>query len=115
MNASTGDLLWSYVSAFVGESPVVANGVVFSSTSALSASTGALLWSRDLYSFGQTIVANGVVYISSGDDGKLYAFARTRSPAEQAADSKRPVVRMLHSDFNLKVSKPFATTSGAKF
>ena len=81
LNASTGDLLWTYTTGnTVTGSPAVANGVVYVGSAddnvyALNASTGAKLWS---FTTGNQVisspaVANGVVYINS-TDGNLYAL-----------------------------------------
>ena len=80
LNANTGALRWSYLTAQnVGSSPAVVNGVVYIASGdsttgsgtvyALSASTGALLWSlsRPTAVESSPAVANGVVYF--GDDG----------------------------------------------
>jgi outer membrane protein assembly factor BamB len=88
LNASTGDQLWNY---YIGSSaplarddasaPVIANGIVYVSSAftdtvyALNASTGAKLWSYTTGNsgFASPAVANGVVYIGSGD-GNVYAL-----------------------------------------
>lgn len=73
---------------------------------ALNASTGALLW---LYPTGSTIdisspaVANGIVYVGSGD-GNVYAFSQIGA-AEQEAVQKTSL-KQLRPDFSLKVSSP---------
>ena len=114
---STGDLLWTYPSTPNSSSPAVANGVVYigsldDNVYALNASTGAELWS---YATGLPIVcaspavANGVVYVGSLD-GRVYAFGLPRGLAPQAP--KRPDLKTLHPDFNLKVSQAVANVAG---
>jgi len=80
LKASTGALLWSYVTgSFVYFcSPAVANGVVYvgsysSEVDALNASTGALLWSYAVQMESSPTVVNGVVYVGVG--GHVSAFA----------------------------------------
>jgi outer membrane protein assembly factor BamB len=101
----------------VQSSPAVANGVVYigsddNNVYALNASTGILLWS---YTTGGAVtsspaVANGVVYIGS-DGGNVYAFGLTGGSrrksvsATQEEASKRPDLRTLRPDFNLKASQ----------
>ncbi len=122
LNANTGVLLWRYATgSYVTSSPAVANGLVYVASEdgkmyALNASTGALLWSyaTDGRVQGSPAVANGAVYIGSFDHN-VYAFGPTRDQAERGASLKPPVLRTLCPDFSLKVSKPSATTSGAKF
>ncbi len=81
LNASTGALLWSFITGgAVSSSPAVVNGVVYVGSEdhkvyALDASTGALDWS---YTTGGAVtsspaVVNSVVYIGSLDD-KVYAL-----------------------------------------
>jgi outer membrane protein assembly factor BamB len=98
----------------------VANGVVYVGSDdknvyALNANTGALLWSyttgNEVYS--SPTVTNGMVYVGS-QDGNVYAFGLThgraqRNPEKQDAASKRPELKALRADFNLKVSNPVAT------
>lgn len=90
LNASTGAFLWKYAAqddrVFA---PVVANGVVYATSSpiipnyshldALDAKTGALLSVRVLDGEDGTsaAVANGVVYVSQGGfyNGSVYAFS----------------------------------------
>jgi outer membrane protein assembly factor BamB len=120
LKASTGTLLWSYTTAGpVYSSPAVANGVVYvvsRKTYALSARTGALLWSYP--TIGEAVspspaVANGVVYVGSYD-GKVYAFGLKQGSEQAGAASKRPSLKTLRPDFNLKVSQPVATPAGAR-
>ncbi len=81
MNATTGALLWQYMTANeFSSSPAVANGVVYVGSSdhslyALDASTGALLWKYTTggYIPGTPVIVNGKVYASS-TDFSLYAF-----------------------------------------
>jgi outer membrane protein assembly factor BamB len=115
LNATTGALLWS---SALGSVPAVAGGVVYivggNDLYALNAHTGALLWS---YATGGGVtsrpaIANGVVYIGSYDN-KVYAFgltggARSKGVSAKEAASKRPDLRTLRPDFNLKVSEPVA-------
>ena len=111
-------LLWSYTTGGdVDSSPAVANGVVYVGSTdnnlyALNASTGAKLWS---YATGDGVlsspaVANGVVYVGSYDYN-VYAFGLPRGLEPQPP--KRPALKTLHPDFNLKVSQPVATPARA--
>jgi outer membrane protein assembly factor BamB len=116
LDAYTGDLLWSYATgANTLSDATVANGVVYvgskypDNVSAFGAASGKLLWS---YATGGYVedptVANGVVYATACDDGKFYAF----TPSNQAnatvnppqSGAKRPDLKALHPDVNLKVS-----------
>ncbi len=117
LKASTGGKLWSHnVGNWVYSSPAVANGVVYigsedNNVYALNARTGAKLWS---YATGGEVtesspaVANGVVYVGSLDH-KVYAFGLKNGLDESGASSKRPDLKMLLPDFNLKVSQSAAT------
>ena len=80
LNASTGALLWSYLTGgSVDASPAVANGVVYigsfdGNMYALDASTGTKLWNFSAGAIGSSaVVANGVIYFGSGD-GSVYAL-----------------------------------------
>jgi hypothetical protein len=65
--------------------------------------------------FSSPAVANGVVFVGS-DDGNVYAFGQiSGNRAKQQPTSDRPDLKMLSPDFNLKVSKPVATPSGADY
>jgi outer membrane protein assembly factor BamB len=88
---------------------------------ALNAKTGASLWSTSIGDsssrwglFSSPIVVNGVVYVGS-EDGNVYAFGLKRGQEKSEAKSKRLGLKMLHADFNLIVSRPVATLSGAEF
>ncbi len=115
LNANNGELLWSFTaSVYELSDATVANGVVYVGSAypnnlyVLNATTGKLLldyatggWVQD------PTVVNGVVYMTSYNDGKIYALA----PAAEAdakdphrPASKRPSLKTLHPDFNLKVS-----------
>jgi len=119
LNASTGALLWSYTTGGgVNSSPAVANGVVYvgsldDNVYALNAGTGAKLWS---YTTGGPIfwsspaVVNGVVYIGSSD-GNVYAFGLKK---DQERAGAVPALKVLHPDFNLKVSQSVATPAGTR-
>ncbi len=119
LNASTGALLWSYLTSAPSgalESPAVANGVVYvvshnSTVYALNASTGTLLWSNAAYIEGPPTVVNGVVY--TGGDGGVHAFGLKKGREQADAASKRPGLKMLHPDFNLKVSQPSTAPADA--
>jgi outer membrane protein assembly factor BamB len=83
-SAADGTQLWSTsITDGHGQSPSVANGVVYTpggvegSFWALDASTGDPLWSftaGNLVGGGSDMIANGRVYVGSAD-GNLYAFA----------------------------------------
>jgi outer membrane protein assembly factor BamB len=81
LNASSGELLWTYATgSWVGSSPAVANGVVYVGSNddnmyALEAETGLKLWSYTANGgvSSPPAVANGMVYVGS-DNGKVYAF-----------------------------------------
>jgi outer membrane protein assembly factor BamB len=81
LNATTGQLLWSYLTGnYIASTLAVASGLVYFSSPdgklyALNAATGQLVWS---YATGFTIndsplVANGLVYIGASN-GVLYAL-----------------------------------------
>jgi outer membrane protein assembly factor BamB len=115
LNASTGALLWSYLTdASVVSSPAVANGVVYVASNdvmyALNASTGAPLWISyppGGFVVSSPVVANGVIYISSLDS--ILAFGHTSGAGRKPRTaSKRPDLTKLRPDFSLKVSKPVA-------
>ena len=75
-NVKNLTLKWSTAPAGGFSSPAVANGVVYSATYALDASTGDLLWSYTAagnYVSSSPAVANGVVYVGS-NDGNVYAL-----------------------------------------
>ena len=87
LNATTGTLLWHYVTNTVfHNTPVVANGIVYASSSnnylyALNATTGSLLWNYLLNSCSpqqcaiySPAVANGVVYINNGTSNPTYLY-----------------------------------------
>ena len=82
LNASTGAKLWSfYTGNEVGDSPALANGVVYVATYnwivyALNARTGTQLWSYFIDGGAVSpspAVANGVVYVGS-TNFNFYAF-----------------------------------------
>jgi outer membrane protein assembly factor BamB len=86
LNASTGAKLWSYTTGdSMAFSPAVANGVVYLDTInfttvsgalyALNASTGAKLWSYVTGpAYEAPAVANGIVYVTGGEDFNVYAL-----------------------------------------
>jgi len=79
---------------------------------ALSAKTGAKLWSYTTggYVDSSPAVANGMVYVGSDDDN-VYAFGLPDGDQSKPdATSKRPDPKTLHPNFSLKASKPAATT-----
>ena len=89
----------------------MANGVVYVGSNdnnvyALDAATGTFLWS---YATGDQVVSSptvvdGVVYIGSGDYN-VYAFNLSRGDeARQEIDSRRPNLKTLRPDLDLKVS-----------
>ena len=110
LNASTGTLMWSFPAPlYVDSSPAVANGVVYvgswaGNMYALNASTGAKLWNYGVGRIGGSspAVVNGSVYVASRR-GVLYAFGLKHS-RERAEASRRPDLKMLRPDFNLKAS-----------
>ena len=68
-----------------------------------------MLWS---YATGGRVlsdfaIVNGMVYMSSYDDGLIYAFTHNNK-----ANGKRPELKTLHPDFSLRVAKTVATASG---
>ena len=74
LNATTGALVWKYPAQSSRSTPAFARGVLYvssyqGSVYALNASTGAVIWSHDGLGFylHSPVVANGVVYVSSGD------------------------------------------------
>jgi outer membrane protein assembly factor BamB len=89
-DARTGAPKWSFKAGTeVDDAPAVANGVVYVASTengvlyALNASSGASLWSAPAtghFMFSSPSVANGMVFIGS-DDGKLYAYGLSGSPA----------------------------------
>ena len=94
LNASTGAFLWNYaIQDYQVSAPVVANGVVYATSSpqipnyshldALNAKTGALLSVMLLDGEGGTsaAVANGVVYVGQAGfyNSSLYAFSLAQS------------------------------------
>jgi serine/threonine-protein kinase len=101
-NAAAGTVLWNGGPAFAAAT--VANGVVYAGSAlrqvyALSAATGAALWS---YATGGAVesspaVANGVVYTGS-NDSNVYAFDLS---AGQAAPA-RPGSSALHPNYRLR-------------
>jgi len=125
LNASTGTLLWRYPTTYeIESSPAVANGVVYVNSDnlnlyALDAETGALLWTYPSGAgYSSPTIADGVVYIDSFENSAIYAFSlqlgdRPRK-APVAKRTERPSPRALRPDFNLKVSKSVAITSGAE-
>lgn len=95
LNAGTGRLRWAInvgPGSIAGDgaagvtSPIVANGVVYvsgpdikihtSKLFALDAATGKQRWAISVSGreYGYLAVANGLLYASSGDDGKIYAY-----------------------------------------
>ena len=101
-NATTGAVLWSASPggplSILGDSPAVANGMVYIGASvtgqhgsssgvlyALKARTGKIIWSAPVASgiTSSPAVANGVVYVGS-DDGTLFAF-NAKTGAELAS------------------------------
>jgi outer membrane protein assembly factor BamB len=117
LNGQTGALQWRFTN---GEgqvvcSPAIANGVVYAATFhfyAVNAKTGALLWSYragNANVLSSPTVVNGRVYVASGLE-QIYAFALTNADEViQKEIYKRPDLRTLRPDFNLKVSNPVAT------
>jgi len=81
LDAHTGALLWRHASVGSVNEPAVADGVVYAGSTdhnvyALDARTGDILWT---YTAGDwvaatPIVANGIVYVNSGDGFPLYAL-----------------------------------------
>jgi outer membrane protein assembly factor BamB len=111
LNTQYGAPVWGYeTNGNVNSSSAVANGVVYVGSEdwnlyALNASTGALLWN---YTTGGNVdsspaVANGVVYVGS-DDNFVYAFGLANNA--EAAPSRRPSLKTLRPNFDLKPSLP---------
>jgi hypothetical protein len=56
----------------------------------------------------------GSTWLTVGsEDGNVYAF-RLKGQEKSEANSKRPGLKMLHPDLNLKVSQPVATPAGTR-
>jgi eukaryotic-like serine/threonine-protein kinase len=76
LKASTGTRLWTFATGDGAASPAEANEVIYFSSGdtvyALNAATGAKMWTF-ASGVASSAVANGVVYIGSGD-GHMYAF-----------------------------------------
>ncbi len=85
--SNVGNLVqdWFYpISAFtdksITSSPVVVNGALYVVSPdgplfALNASTGALLWQKDINAIGNVDVVNNVLYVSSFSDNASYIYA----------------------------------------
>ncbi len=120
LDAHTGAMLWSYAIGRLYSSPAVADGVLYVGSAndnvyALNAHSGAMLWSYTTGAqvFSSPAVANGVVYVGS-DDGSVYAFSLKYGSQQTDGASKRPDLKTLRPDFNLKVSQEGTTTAGAE-
>jgi outer membrane protein assembly factor BamB len=80
LEASTGDLLWSYYQGNNSDGGVAeANGVVYftansGATTALNERTGAELWSYQSELPLQPAVVDGVLYIGDQISSTMYAF-----------------------------------------
>jgi outer membrane protein assembly factor BamB len=113
LDGLTGAELWSYSPiGFVSlAAPVLTNGVMYFGTwdnnlYALSARHGERLWSYTTggYIEGSPSVVNGIVYVGS-DDNNVYAFGLPDGDGpQQDAASKRPDLKTLHPNSNLKPS-----------
>lgn len=119
INASTGLQVWSSSQTY-GQ-PVVANGMVYASSSpngaafylyALNASDGSLQWSYKAVSatFSPPVAANGLVYVQATDDN-VYALNGANGSlvwSHTAGDRFTPVVAngVLYAGFN------FSSTPG---
>ncbi len=100
------------LNGIVTGSPMVANNVVYTSTLdrlyALSAASGAVLWSTDAIAGGlnSPVVANGILYYGSSD-GNLYAFSVHGEPLSArrpgGALGIKPALSALKPDLSLKV------------
>ena len=112
---TAGGLAWSQILGGSADgSPMVANGVVYTGTQhrlfALSAATGAILWSADATQEGFTspLVADGILYYPARD-GNLYAFSvNGRAPASRLAGGAlgvRPALSALKPDYSLKAQR----------
>lgn len=74
LDATTHQVIWQYMWNYaIGDTPVVASGVVYFNSTALDAKSGALRWTSGVHFFGLPAVARGVVYVGSDDD-KVYAL-----------------------------------------
>jgi len=54
-----------------------------------------------------------VVYVGS-NNGVVSAYGLKKDREKKQAASERPGLKMLHADFNLKVSQPIATPAGSR-
>jgi outer membrane protein assembly factor BamB len=125
LDASTGATLWSHATInAVYSSPAVANGVVYVGSGtddgsnndalyALNASTGAELWRFRFgdFTYNSPVVVNGVVYF--GAYSHLSAFVPKIGQEKAEANSKRPDLQTLRSDFSLRVSQRVAVPARA--
>jgi outer membrane protein assembly factor BamB len=86
LNASTGAVEWTFAGNSGFTSPVVANGVVYTSSGqtayALNALTGAKLWSLSTHTYvdSSLTVANGKLYFAIG--GVFYAFGLPKGSSD---------------------------------
>jgi outer membrane protein assembly factor BamB len=109
LNAITGAKVWSYTTGtFAYSSPVVANGVVYigaedTNLYALSAKDGTNLWTYAIRGVdAPPTVVNGTLYVALYDGaGDIYAFSLSDGDRKKA-DSKRPDLKTLRPDLNLK-------------
>lgn len=121
LDASTGDVVWKYpLGGKSGNvlSLALANNVLYLGYNALYAlepQTGRLLWKSPQLGFGSPAVADGVVYASSFGGLSALSLNENGDPQREKKQlSKRPNLKMLRPDLNLKASEPGATLSGAE-
>ena len=111
-----GGLAWNTsLDSEVQGSPMVANGVVYVSSSlrvyALATSTGAVLWSAAASAgvFNSPVVDDGVLYYATVD-GFLYAYSVNGLPVSArlpgGALGVKPAMTMLKPDYALKPVSP---------
>ena len=113
LDASTGDLIWSYETGNeVLSSPEVSGGVVYVGSEdnrvyALDASTGELIWS---YETGDRVlsspeVSGGVVYVGS-DDARLYALDASPNTTTFLTEAQKDPADLFEIDVQVQPSSP---------
>ncbi len=115
LDASTGRKIWDYPAGkWGGSSPAVAKGVVYIGSvfssgyniHAVNAISGKGLWNYAAgYVESSPAVADGILYVGSGD-ANVYAFGLPHADENKHYISRRPTLKSLSPDFNLKASEP---------